>query len=72
MKKSFFLFSIVVLLNSHAMSQMYVAWNGNVGIGTTTPSCKFQIKSSIIGMDIFRQMMNIFLIKKNLKSFQKI
>lgn len=23
-----------------SMAQMYVAWNGNVGIGTTSPSCK--------------------------------
>lgn len=33
-------------LSSFAMAQIYVAGNGNVGVGTTTPNCKFQINSS--------------------------
>ena len=38
-----FVFSFMCYVS---MAQMYVAWNGNVGIGTTSPSCKFQINSS--------------------------
>lgn len=46
MKKRILFILTLSFLSSFAMAQMYVSWTGNVGIGTTSPSCKFQINSS--------------------------
>ncbi len=46
MKKRILFLLVFSFASSIAMAQMYVTWDGKVGIGTTTPSCKFQINSS--------------------------
>lgn len=46
MKKRILFILTLSFLSSFAMAQMYVAGNGNIGIGTTNPTCKFQINSS--------------------------
>ncbi len=37
---------LIFLCYTFSFAQLHVAWNGNVGIGTTSPECKFQITRS--------------------------
>ncbi len=37
---------LILLCYTFSFAQLHVAWNGNVGVGTTSPECKFQITRS--------------------------